>query len=388
MRIAVEQAGAERGLLLLASGAEFEIAAEATILGDAVSVHLGHQPLVRDTLPESVLNYVQRTRENVILDDAAARSQFAEDPRIRQRQVRSVLSLPLLHQGKVGGLLYLENNLAPRVFTPARIAVLKLLASQAAIALENTRAAEALREMQAQLAHANRVETMGQLTASIAHEVNQPIAASLANAQAGLRWLRADPPNLDEARQALDRIVRDATRAGDVVGRIRSLFRKAPTRGDRIDLNAAIHEVIEFTRSEAAKNGVAVRTDLTEDLPLVQGDRVELQQVVFNLILNAIEAMSGATEAPRDLLIATNRTGAGEFLVLVSDTGPGLTPAVQENLFKAFHTTKPNGMGLGLSICRSIIEAHGGRLLASANAPRGAVFQFTLPANPDISSRE
>ena len=144
----------------------------------------------------------------------------------------------------------------------------------------------------------------------------------------------------------------------------------------------------EFTRSEAAKNGVAVRTDLAENLPLVQGDRVELQQVVFNLILNAIEAMSGSTEAPRDLLIATSRTGAGEFLVFVSDSGPGLTPAVHKNLFKAFHTTKPNGMGLGLSICRSIIEAHGGRLLASANSPRGAVFQFTLPTYPDISSRE
>ena len=239
-----------------------------------------------------------------------------------------------------------------------------------------------LRETQMQLAHANRVATMGQLTASIAHEVNQPIAATVGNARAALRWLGAEPPNLDEVRQALGRIVRDGDRAGAVVGRIRALIKKAPPRDERVDINAAIREVIELTRDEAMKNGVVVQTELAEGLPLIRGDRVELQQVILNLIVNAIEAMSELSEGPRELRIGARTTGSGDVLVTVRDSGPGLAPADVENLFKAFYTTKPSGLGLGLSICRSIIEAHGGRLWASANVPRGAVFQFTLPANP------
>ena len=245
---------------------------------------------------------------------------------------------------------------------------------------ENKRAAEALRDTQTQLAHANRVATTGQLTASIAHEVNQPIAATVANAQAALRWLGADPRNLDEVRQALGRIVRDGDRAGAVIGRIRSLIKKAPPGDERVDINAAIREVIELTRSEAMKAGVSVRMELADGLPLIPGDLVELQQVVLNLILNALEAMSGMSEGSQELLITTGRSELGDALVAVRDSGPGLAPAMFENLFKAFHTTKLNGLGLGLSICRSIIEAHGGRLWASVNSPRGAVFQFTLPA--------
>ena len=243
------------------------------------------------------------------------------------------------------------------------------------------------RETQMQLAHANRVATMGQLTASIAHEVNQPVAATVANAQAGLRWLRAEPPNLDEGRQAFGRIVRDGDRAAAVVGRIRSLIKKAPPIDERVDINAAIREVIELTRSEAIKNGVLVQTELGEGLPPVQGDRVELQQVILNLVLNATEAMSGISEGPRELLITTGKSESGDVLVAVRNSGPGLAPAALEHLFEAFHTTKPNGLGLGLSICRSIIEAHGGRLWASANSPRGAVFQFTLPAHADTAPR-
>ena len=239
-------------------------------------------------------------------------------------------------------------------------------------------AQEALREMQMQLAHSNRLETMGQLTASIAHEVNQPIAGTLTNAQAALRWLSAERLDLDEVRQALNRIVRDANRAADVVGRVRALFKKTPPRNDQVEINATIREVIEFARSEAVKRGVAVRTELAVDLPLVQGDRVELQQVVLNLVLNAIEAMNGV-EGPRDLLIATGTTKSCEVLVAVADSGSGLAPAVQEKLFNPFTTTKPNGLGLGLSICRSIVESHGGRLWANANEPRGAIFQFTVP---------
>ncbi len=251
---------------------------------------------------------------------------------------------------------------------------------------ERKRASEALRETQMQLAHANRVATIGQLTASIAHEVNQPICATVANAQAALNWLGAEPPNLDEVQEALGRVVRDGKRAGEVVGRIRALIKGAPRRNERVEINAAIREVIELTRSEAMKNGIVVQTDLDNDLPLVPGDRVELQQVILNLILNAIEAMS-ASQGSRESLIMTSKTESDDVLVAVRDSGPGVAPAALEHLFKAFHTTKPNGLGLGLSICRSIIEGHGGRLWASANSPRGAVFQFTLPVNRDIAAR-
>ena len=243
------------------------------------------------------------------------------------------------------------------------------------------------RETQMQLAHVNRIATTGQLTASIAHEVNQPIAATVANAQAALRWLGGEPPNLDEVRQALRRIARDGDRAGAVVARIRDLIKGAPHRDERVDINAAIREVIELIRNEAMKNGVSAQTELVEGLPPVSGDRVELQQVILNLILNAVEAMSETGEEPRELLITTGKTESGDVLVAVCDSGPGLAPPTLEHLFKAFHTTKPNGLGLGLSICRSIIEGHGGRLWASANAPRGAVFQFTLPAEPDVATR-
>lgn len=242
------------------------------------------------------------------------------------------------------------------------------------------------RETQMQLAHANPVATMGQLTASIAHEVNQPIAATVTNAQAGLRWLRAEPPNLGELQETLGRIVRDGNHAGAVVGRIRNLIKKAPPNTERVDVYAAIREVIELTRSEAMKIGVSVQAELAEGLPPVRGDRVELQQVMLNLILNAIEAMSEMSGGSRQLVIGARKTEAGDdVLVTVRDSGPGLTPATLEHLFTAFYTTKPNGLGLGLSICRSIIESHGGRLWASANAPRGAVFQFTLPAPHGIA---
>jgi C4-dicarboxylate-specific signal transduction histidine kinase len=225
------------------------------------------------------------------------------------------------------------------------------------------------------------------MSASIAHEVNQPIAATLTNAQAAKRWLEAEPPNLDEVRQALDRIVRDSKRAAAVVNRIRNLSKKATPQVEHMDINAAIREVIEVTRSEAMKNGVLVQTELGEGLSQVRGDRVELQQVILNLILNAVEAMSELGEGSRELLITTGKTESVDVLVAVRDSGPGLAPAAFENLFKAFYTTKRNGLGLGLSICRSIIEAHGGRLWASANSPRGAVFQFTLPADPHNALR-
>jgi C4-dicarboxylate-specific signal transduction histidine kinase len=254
-------------------------------------------------------------------------------------------------------------------------------------------AAEALRASQqrlaaqsAALAHANRLATMGQLTASIAHEVNQPITATVTNAHAALRWLGANEPELDEARQALTSIVKDGRRAGDIIARIRALTRKAPPRKDHLDINDAIGETIALTQAEMVKNGVSVQTELTDGLPLVQGDRVQLQQVILNLIVNAIEAMSDVNEGPRELLISTGKSDADGVLVAVRDSGSGLAPASLERLFEAFHTTKPGGLGLGLSICRSIVEAHGGRLWAGANVPRGAAFEFTVPAYPQAVS--
>jgi len=248
---------------------------------------------------------------------------------------------------------------------------------------ERKRAEEALRSVQAELAHANRVTTMGQLTASIAHEINQPICAMVTNAEAALRWLGRRPPDLEEVRQTLGRIISDGGRAGDVIGRIRALIKKAPPRKEGLEINEAILEVIALTRGEVVQSGVSVRTQLAEGLPLIQADRVQLQQVILNLIINAVEAMSGLGEGSRELVISTGRDASNGVLVSLRDSGPGLDPASLERLFDAFYTTKSSGLGMGLSICRSIIEAHGGRIWAGANEPRGAVFHFTLPLEPE-----
>jgi PAS domain S-box-containing protein len=245
---------------------------------------------------------------------------------------------------------------------------------------ERKRVSEALREIEMELAHANRVATMGQLTASIAHEVNQPIATARNNAASALRFLSRNPPDLEEVREALRCVVNDTDRAGDIIDRMRAHFKKVPPRNACFDINDAINELIALARSEVVQKGVTVRMRLAEDLSPVQGDRVQLQQVVLNLILNAVEAMSSVDDALRELSISTEQSGAGEVLVAVRDSGPGLDPEHLERVFDSFYTTKPSGMGLGLSICRSIIDAHGGRLWAAANEPKGAVFQFTLPA--------
>ena len=250
---------------------------------------------------------------------------------------------------------------------------------------EGKRAAEALREAQMELAHANRVATMGQLTASIAHEINQPIAAARNNASAALRFLDRNPPDLEEVREALGCVVNDADRAGDIIGRIRDHIKKAPPRKDSFDLNDAINEVLALARNEVAKNAVSVQTRLTEGLPPVEGDRVQLQQVVLNLILNAVEAVSAVGDGPRELLVSTEKADADSVRIAVCDSGPGIDPENVERVFAPFYTTKSGGLGLGLAICRSIVNAHGGRLWAESNEPRGAVFQFTLPAAPNNS---
>jgi PAS domain S-box-containing protein len=244
---------------------------------------------------------------------------------------------------------------------------------------EHVLASEGLREAQRELAHVNRVTTMGQLTASIAHEVNQPIAAAVTNAQAALRWLDARPPNLEETRQSVARIVSNGIRAADVIDRIRALIKKVPARTDRFDINDAIIDVVALTRSELSSNGVSLQTQFAQGASLIQGDRVQLQQVILNLIVNAVEAMSGVSGGPRELWISTELDASNGALIAVRDSGPGLDPASLEHLFDAFYTTKSSGMGMGLSICRSIIEAHGGQIWAQANVPQGAMVRFTLP---------
>ncbi|QIG98085.1 trifunctional serine/threonine-protein kinase/ATP-binding protein/sensor histidine kinase [Bradyrhizobium sp. 6(2017)] len=511
MVIAVEHAGADRGLLLLPHGSRYRIEAGATSGRDGVRVRLVETPVTPSELPLLILEQVIRTQSPVILDDAREQSMFSEDEYMSCKRVRSLLCLPLLKQAELIGVLYLENSLASHVFTPGRIAVLKLLASQAAIALENARlyrdvaereakirrlvdsniigifissgtgeiieandaflrmvgydrddvaagnmrwngltplewgtstasaleamdkteavqpyeseyvrkdgsrvpvligsagfdeqrdqgvafvldlterkrAEEALRHMQMELAHANRVATLGQLSASITHEVKQPITAAITYALAARRFLSAEPPNLREVDNALSLIVREGNRAGEVVARIRALIKKAPARKDAVEINDAILEVIALTRTEAANNSVSVRTQLAEGLPHVQGDRVQLQQVLLNLIINAIEAMRAVGEEERVLLIITRNEPDG-VSVEVQDSGPGFfAPAALERLFEAFYTSKPDGLGLGLSICRSIIETHNGRLWASPNVPRGAIFRFTAPAHPAAAS--
>jgi NO-binding membrane sensor protein with MHYT domain len=239
------------------------------------------------------------------------------------------------------------------------------------------RAEKVLRQTRADLAHIQRVTTMGELAASITHEVNQPLGAMVNNASACARWLAAQ--DLDEAQQSAALVIADGHRAAEIIGRIRTLIKKEPPRKDALEVNEAIVEVIALTRGEVIKNNVSVQTQLAEGLPLIQGDRVQLQQVTLNLIINAVEAMSGVSKGARELLIATGKDASGRVLVAVQDSGPGPNPESFERLFDSFYTTKSGGMGMGLSICRSIVEAHGGRIWATPNAGPGITVQFTLP---------
>ena len=514
LKIALQNAGADRGLLILSRDNDFRIQAEGQLRGDEFAVVMGEAPISGPDCPESLLRYVIRTQQTVILDDASRPDPLCDEDYVHRRRPRSILCLPLLKQAKLIGLLYFENSLTTHAFTPDRIAVLELLAAQAAISLENTllyrdlqerearirrlvdsniigilfwdahgdisyandaflsmtgytrqelvsgavgwkdmtpadhhvddaqrvdqlrstgqvpprekeffrkdgsrvpvligsallagssdqsisfvldlterKEAEAearasehrYQEKQLELAHANRVATMGQLTASIAHEVSQPISAVAMNASAALRWLDRKPSDVEKAQFSLEQIVQDANRSSEVIGRMRELFRKAPPRKERLDLNEAVREVIVLTGSETLKNAISVKMQLAEALSPIEGDRVQLQQVLLNLVVNAIQAMSTVADGVRDLLITTAPTETNSVLVQVADSGPGLDPTTLEHLFDAYYTTKPEGMGMGLAICRSIIDAHNGRLWATVNQPRGAVFQFTLPAGP------
>jgi PAS domain S-box-containing protein len=575
LKEALEHAGAQRGLLILPQGEQHRIEAEIKTELNQVQVQLRHAPITSSELPESVFRYVIRTQQKIILDDASVDNVFSEDKYLRQVCPRSILCLPLVRQTKLVGVVYLENNLAPRVFTEKRLAILELLASQAAISLdharlyselsrananlehevnerlraeaiarrseaylaeaeslskcgswalkpatreitywsqkryhlfgfdpdagipsyeavlqrihpedrarwlrnteaaerrdseldfrvvlpdgevryihgvghpvfsesgklveiigaamditERKRAEEQQREAQAQLAHVTRVATLGEFAGSIAHEVKQPLTAIINNADACLGLLPDEASKLEDVREALSDIISDADRASAVIDRIRGLIKKSPPQKSQLDLNETIRGVIALARGELDRNAVLVRTRLANDLPLLMGDRIQLQQVILNLIINAIEAMSGVSDGPRELSISSEevigmpgerekgrladtagleaerrapnadlsdtvrqartrserRTQNACVLVSVTDSGPGLDPSKADHLFDAFYTTKPQGLGIGLSISRSIIEAQGGRLWARTNVPKGALFQFALPiANP------
>jgi PAS domain S-box-containing protein len=441
-----------------------------------------------------------------VLDDASVGNLYSEDEYVGAKRARSVLCLPIVKQTKLVGALYLENNLTPCAFTSDRVAVLELLASQAAISLENAslysdlqrseaflaqgqsishtgsfgwnvssgeiywseetykiveydravkpklelvfqrihpddrdlvqqtldRATEAranldfehrllmpdgsvkhlhvlaraletssgtleyvgtvmdvterkradeererLRQVQADLAHLSRVTTMGELTASLAHEIKQPISAAVTNANTCLRWLTRDHPEVEEACAAASRLVKDATRAADIISRISLLFKKGVLQRELVDVNELIQEMIVLLRGEVNRYSISIRTELAEDLPKVMADRVQLQQVFMNLMLNGIDAMKGATGEV--VLTIKSEARDAQLLISVSDTGVGLPPEQAEQIFKAFFTTKDNGTGMGLPISRSIIESHGGRLWATGASGRGATFQFTLP---------
>jgi predicted ATPase/signal transduction histidine kinase len=509
MRVVVEHAGAERGILFLLRGGEARIAAEATTDRNGVNVSLLEtSDSVRD-FPESALHYVIRTQESLTLDDAAASNLLSEDRYVQQRRPKSLLCLPIISQAKLIGVLYLENNLVARAFTPDRIATLELLASQAAISLENARLysdlqrSEAflaegqrmshtgswswnvpsgqlvwseenyvifgwkpqdvpaptlemflgrvhpedqplvrqtlqsairdrisfafdfrislsggvvkylhavgrplvseservndyigttmdvserkrreveLRDVQAELARAARLAMMGELTTMIAHEVNQPLMAVVASADACLSWLARSTPDLDEARQAAERIARNGHRAGGIINSIRAMAKKSKPTMAPLDINEAVGEILALLGSEFHRRNVMLEAQLSADIGPVMGDRVQLQQVILNLVMNGIEAMNTIEDRPRLLRVRSQGNQSGDVLIAVRDTGTGLDPDKMDRLFDAFFTTKAEGMGMGLAVCRSIIEAHGGVLWASANPPHGSVFQFTVPA--------
>ncbi|PRY00194.1 ATP-binding sensor histidine kinase [Paraburkholderia sp. BL25I1N1] len=516
MTIALQTSGADRGLLVVPQQPDgYRIEAEARIDGRGIA--LNRPPFAHCAVPAAILRYVMHTQKSVIIDDALTPNMFSQDSYLASGATRSLYCLPLVRQGTLSGLLYLENTATSHVFTARRSSLLDLLASQAAISLENTRLYADLQEreakvrrlvdsniigihiwdfegnvveandaflrivdysrddlvsarirwpdltppewrdldervraeltttgsakpfekeyirkdgsrvpvlvgaaafgdregqgvafildltdqkraqqdvrdserryvgLQMELAHSNRVATMGQLSASIAHEVKQPVTATIAYASAALRWLAARPPNLDEVREALKRIVADGGRANNIVDRTRAFFKKEPQRKDGLDINETILELIAFMRSEARKHGVELTAQLADGLPQIQGDRVQLQQVMLNLMINALEAMSATDVGERALLIRSGRSGADEVCVSVEDSGPGLDAEHLEGVFEAFFTTKPNGLGMGLPICRSIVESHGGRLWVTSNEAGGATFQFTLPAQGNLA---
>jgi PAS domain S-box-containing protein len=560
MHIMLESAGAQTGHLLLVHNEDLVHAAEANVEQQTIDVQrhlnralamptsseidsresqLPESALSGSALPASIINYVRRSHERVLLTDAMQANPFAVDDYFARRQPKSVLCLPIMRRSVLTGLLYLENSLATHAFTPERVSVLELLASQAAISLENAllytdlqqenserklaeeelrerearirrlvasniiglffwnvagaaidandeflrivgysrhdllsgrvgwvemtppeyraadahaleilrqrqtcqpyekeyirkdgrrvpvligaallegsqengvafvldlterkkaeaelatrrieakRAEEQLLALQAELAHATRVTTLGELSASIAHEVGQPLAAIVISGEACLRWLRHSTPQPEEVRACVENMINEGRRASEIVLRVRSLTKGEAPQKTQLELNDVVNEVVALVQRQVVHHRIALQLRLASGLPPVLGDRVQLQQVLINLVINGIQAMADVGANPRELLIESHRDNDEHLVVAVQDCGPGIDPANADRLFDAFFTTKSNGMGMGLSICRSIIEDHGGRVWASSNAGHGATFQFSLPSMGESTS--
>jgi C4-dicarboxylate-specific signal transduction histidine kinase len=267
---------------------------------------------------------------------------------------------------------------APVAYLATAFVITRLISNVRKAEENRKRAEESLRASQAELAHVSRVLTMGELAASIAHEINQPLTAIVTNGSACLRWLSGDDPNLDEARGAAQRIVRDGHAASDIMKRIRAFLKKTETQKGPVDINQTIQEVVALTRDQARSSGVNLQTEL-EEVPSVKGDRIQLQQVIVNLVLNGIEATDTVTGRPRQVVVRTRVTGKDEVLISVQDSGPGIDKANSGKIFDAFYSTKAEGLGLGLAISQSIVEDHGGRITGTSYDGRGAIFEFTLP---------
>jgi PAS domain S-box-containing protein len=520
LRTAIEHAGAERGLLILPRSGEQQVEAEATTSGDTIMVRLREAFVAEAEVPESIVHYVMRTQESVILDDASAQNPFSADTYIRRHHARSILCLPLINQAKVVGVLYLENNLTPRAFTPDRLALLKLVASQAAISLENARlyadrrnAEEALRaseerwrklfenssagialiapnsryitanaalqkmlgytepelqqltvlevtheedraateailaespeeqrrdyrmekryrrkdgslvwadisavfvpasgntsafyatvivditdrkraeeelkrirRLEGEVRQASRAEMMGGLTASLAHELNQPLAAVQITAQAERLFLAAKRPQLKKAKAAIDDVIQDNARAAETIRNVRALFQRDAVQMSVLDLYQILNDVERIVRADAASKNVTLQLDVPTALPTVIGNRTQLIEVLMNLVQNAFDSVCESTDGPRQVEIRASQPETGCIRISVRDSGKGIEPAAMPRLFDTFFTTKPKGMGMGLAIVRSIIENHGGRLRATSNPDRGATFEFDLPVAAD-----
>jgi predicted ATPase/signal transduction histidine kinase len=510
MRIAVEHAGAERGVLVLYREGPDTIAAEAVTGPAGIEVSVKHSGNTPSDLPQSIIQLVARTHLSVLLDDASSDTVYREEEYVRRNRSRSVLCLPILRQTKLVGELFLENSLTPGAFTTDRVAILDLLASQAAISLENAelftdlqrsetflaqgqmigqtgsfgwkaasgeflwsselynileyeRAVKAsaelalerihaddrhrvsalleaarrdardfncehrlvmpdgrikyihttgravatddmdfvcsvrditervqtedtLRQVRSDLAHVARVATLNAMTASIAHEVNQPLSGILTNAHTGVRFLAADPPDLAGVAETIRRTIRDANRASDVISGLRAMFRKHVSATETVDVNVTAREVIALSAGELVRNKATIETDFVEGQPIVRADRVQLQQVILNLLLNAVEAMANVDDRSRIVLLRTRLQEDGVRLD-VKDSGVGIGPEAGQKIFDAFYTTKDNGMGIGLSICRSIIEGLDGRLWVTENDGRGTTFSFIVPVAKEPASQ-
>jgi C4-dicarboxylate-specific signal transduction histidine kinase len=329
---------------------------------------------------------VWSSHEPAYISDVAQDAKFLRAAIAAREGLHAAFGFPILLGGEVLGVMEFFSR-EIRQLDQDLLNMMAIIGSQIGQFIERKRAEEALHHAQVELTHVNRVATLGELTASIAHEINQPLAAVVNNASACVRWLAAQ--NLEEARQSAALVVADGHRAGEIVGRIRGLAKKAPLQKEGLDINDTIREVLALVRSEVQRNGIALETHLSDEVPsapLIVADRIQVQQVLLNLMMNAIEAMSGDGDGRRELVVHSGTDESQHVLVAVRDSGPGLDPQSLERLFDAFYTTKPHGLGMGLAISRSIIEAHGGRLWATANEGRGATFQFTLPTGGERAS--